>query len=78
MVTFCEDLGHRCNIDDSGWTLYTTREAAEPININRLNYPGVLKIEEGEREQTDVEQQLLRTPGAESQCRLQVIKSHDS
>ena len=59
-VTFCEDLGQPCNIDDSGWNLFITRETMESISMAYLSYPGVPIVKQVAWERTDVEQQPLR------------------
>ncbi len=53
MVTFCENHGHRCNLDDPNW--FVSRDTLESTNTNYLSYPRVSKVKNEAWEQTSIE-----------------------
>ncbi len=52
MVTFHENWDSPCNIDDPGWNLAASREAADSTVTTCPGYPGVLRIKEEAQEET--------------------------
>ncbi len=54
-ATFCKDLDHWYNVDDSGWNLSTTWETTESAAIAHLSYLGVPRVKERAWEQAGVE-----------------------
>ena len=57
MVSFRDDRGHPCNIDDPEWTCSITRETPESISVAYLSYHWAFRVKEEAWERTNIEQE---------------------